>query len=221
MKISKQSIKEFLIQNKLIRGRINLNVDEIQKIYQRRYREIEKIRKTISNNEKNIDSILAEIKKLRSHLKYCEETINKAFYPSIENISLIYKKSGKHCYIKARFYWEGNQREVQVGTFAIVLRNIHLLMESGYLKFMQLPDVDTMTWSKFIKNNTLILATKQISALKFQEYILRKISNKENSELSNSVDNTINTFKDSDRLNISKVKDDKISWYEKWRTENL
>ena len=130
MIISKLSIKEFLIQNKLIRGRISLNVDEIQKIYQRRHKEVQKIRKTISNHEENIDSILIEIKKLRFKLKYCEETINKAFYPSIENISLIYKKSGKHYYIKARFYWEGTQREVQVGTIAIVLRNIHLMIES-------------------------------------------------------------------------------------------
>ena len=86
---------------------------------------------------------------------------------------------------------------------------------------MSLPDVGTMTWNKFINNTNLVFATKQISALKLQEYILRKISDNECPELRHGIENNKNIFKDIDRLNIPKVEDNKFSWYEKWRIENL
>ena len=221
MKVSTQLIKEFLINNKLIRGRIGLKIEEIQKIYQQQCQEIQKIRKKIVKYEKNIDSAFNEMKRLRSKLKYCEETIKKAFYPSIENISLIYKKSGRHHYIKARFYWKGSQREVQVGSISNVIKSIQLMIETGYLEVIPLPDVRVMTWTKFIKNNDLVMGAKQIAALKFQEYILRKISSKKEGALDINIENDQNIFRDIDSSNISKLEDDKYLWYEKWRTENL
>jgi len=221
LKVSTQLIKEFLINNKLIRGRIGLKIEEIQKIYQQQCQEIQKIRKKIVKYEKNIDSAFNEMKRLRSKLKYCEETIKKAFYPSIENISLIYKKSGRHHYIKARFYWKGSQREVQVGSISNVIKSIQLMIETGYLEVIPLPDVRVMTWTKFIKNNDLVMGAKQIAALKFQEYILRKISSKKEGALDINIENDQNIFRDIDSSNISKLEDDKYLWYEKWRTENL
>ena len=38
-----------------------------------------------------------------------------------------------------------------------------------------------MTWKKFKNNANLIKATKEIATLKFQEYILRKISDETSS----------------------------------------
>ena len=72
-----------------------------------------------------------------------------------------------------------------------------------------------------IKNNDLVMGAKQIAALKFQEYILRKISSKKEGALDINIENDQNIFRDIDSSNISKLEDDKYLWYEKWRTENL
>ena len=221
MGLSIETIKKILFNNQLIRGRLDLDISDIQKIYHLQCQERKKIRKKMDKYEKIIDASFNEMRILRVRLKYYEETLKKAFDPTAENISLLYKKSGKHHYIKARFYWKGHQREVQVGSIASVIANIRLMMETGYLEKKILPNIDKITWNELIKNTTLFIATKKIASLKFQEYVLRKISYKEENKLDCNIEDSKDIYKDVDSINIPKVKDDRYSWYEKWRNKNL
>ena len=128
MNIPIPSIKNILTNNQLIRGRLCLSHVDIQKLYHLQLKQNHKIQIELSKEKNIVKSSLDQIKNLKSQLKYCEETLQKAFQPSTDNISLLYKKVGNHYYIKARFYWQGMQREVQVGSIPNVLEIIQEML---------------------------------------------------------------------------------------------
>ena len=123
------TINKIIKNNQLIKGRLGLSLTDIRRLYRSKMLQNQKIRKKITFNEKNMKSQLEKNRKLGSELKYLEETVQKAFHPSIKNISLLYKVMGNKEYIKARFYWEGRQREVQVGSIPIVLDIVSNMFE--------------------------------------------------------------------------------------------
>ena len=49
------------------------------------------------------------------------------------------------------------------------------------------PPGNEVDWNKFIKNPDLVMATKEIAAMKFQEYVLRKISSKKETNLKDNI----------------------------------
>ena len=226
MDISLPSIKDILINNQLIRGRLRLTQSDIQKLYLEIFKQNQKIQRNLSKEKKSVKASLDQIKNLKSELKYCKESLQKAFYPSAENIALLYKNIGNHYYIKARIYWQGQQREVQVGSIPIVLDIIQKMLDQGYLQDISVPKSANMTWNQFKNKAILIDATKEIAALKFQEYILRKL-------LTENIDKIepINKDKNNDEkletaLPVEKKqnvvsKNIKYEWYAKWRRNNL
>ena len=82
-----------------------------------------------------------------------------------------------------------------------------------------------MTWKQFKNNTNLIESAKEIAALKFQEYILRKISDGtgliEKSDAEGKIKTEQKIQEDVDSLNIQHTDNEKYEWYEKWRQDNL
>jgi len=226
MDISLPSIKDILTNNQLIRGRLRLTQADIQKLYLEKFKQNQKIQGNLSKEKKSVKSSLDQIKKLKSELQYCEESLQKAFYPSAKNIALLYKNIGNHYYIKARIYWQGKQREVQVGSILIVLDIIQKMLDQGYLQDISLPKSDNMTWDQFKNKSSLIDATKQIAALKFQEYIIRKLLTEDIDKIEPRVKDNSNDEKLETALPVGKYqnevsKNKKYEWYAKWRRNNL
>ena len=226
MSISLSTIKNILTNNQLIRGRLHLSPEDIKKLYRSKIKQHQKIQNRLTHNKNIVDSSLEQIKNLKSELKYCEETLQKAFHPSTKNISLLYKNLGHHCYINARFYWQGQQREVQVGSIPLVLDIIRKMLDQEYLHDIPLPKSFQMTWKQFKNKTRLIDSTKEIAALKFQEYIIRKLS-AEKMDLFEKADlNKRNnkkpaiTSQDENYQGESPEKE-KFEWYVKWRNNNL
>ena len=226
MSISLSTIKNILTNNQLIRGRLHLSPEDIQKLYRSKIKQHQKIQNRLAHNKNIVASSLEQIKNLKSELKYCEETLQKAFHPSTKNISLLYKNLGHHCYIKARFYWQGKQREVQVGSIPIVLGIMKKMLAQGYLQDISVPKSGQMTWEQFIKRTNLVEGTKKIAALKFQEYIIRKIviddidTNRRGGIEKSTNEKLVTVFpveknREEDRTNK------KYEWYTKWRRNNL
>ena len=83
------------------------------------------------------------------------------------------------------------------------------MLTHGYLQDISVPKSDKMTWEKFARNIDLIETTKKIAALKFQEYIIRKLS----------VEGT-NRFGKDDLGKKNKKKSIKTSWTEKYEDES-
>jgi hypothetical protein len=180
----------------------------------------------LDKEKKIIQSSSNRIKNLKFKSRKIQETIQKAFYPSNKNISLLYKRVGNNQYVKARFYWHGQQREVQVGSLQVILKIIHEMLDADYLEEISFSDSFDLTWKDFLKNDDLVLATKEIAALKFQEYVLRKISNKEieenqNREMDDAGRKKYIIQKDIQNTSINNPIDEKYEWYDKWRKDNL
>ena len=55
--------------------------------------------------------------------------------------------------MKARFYWNGQQREVQVGSLQIILKMIHKMSNFDYFDELSIPKSVEMTWDEFVKND--------------------------------------------------------------------
>ena len=216
------SIKNILMNNRLVKGRLSLSIIDIKKIFKSNKKLNEQIKVALDKENKAISSALFRIKKLKVKLRNIEETHQKAFKPSISNISLLYKNVGKNKYVKARFYWCGKQREVQIGSFNNIISIINEMVNAGYLNNISIKNSDKMTWEKFNKNSELVMATKEIAALKFQEYVLRMVFNE--SEENNAIEHISNkqtVIKSSEHKKIFNVNDEKYDWYEKWREQNL
>ena len=214
------------MNNQLIRGRLILTQADIQKLYRKKIKQNQQIQKELSKEKNVVKFSLEQIKNLKTELKYYEETFQKAFYPSNENISLLYKKIGHHYYIKARFYWNGQQREVQLGSIPIVLNIIKKMLDRGYLKDISIPKSDQMTWGQFKKRSYLLDATRQIAALKFQEYIIRKLLLMDIDQSETGALDKINIVKPSKKNKVKNNDGDysdevKLKWYLQWKKNNL
>ena len=226
MDISLPPIKDILINNTLIRGRLHLTQADIQKLYLSKIKQNQKIQRNLSKEKKSVKASLDQIKNLKSKLRYGEESLQKAFYPSTKNIALLYKNIGNHYYIKARVYWQGQQREVQVGSIPIVLDIIQTMLDQEYLQDISVPKSGNMTWGQFKNKPRLIYATKEIAALKFQEYIIRKLLIEDIDKIEQRGKDKSNDEKLETVLSVEKKQNELSSnkqyeWYAKWRKNNL
>ena len=80
------SIKNILINNRLVKGRLSLSIIDIKKIFKSNKKLNEQIKIALDKENKAISSALFRIKKLKVKLRNIEETHQKAFKPSICNI---------------------------------------------------------------------------------------------------------------------------------------
>ena len=228
-------IKEILENNLLIKGRLNANQTDLDKLYQALQKDSDRLKRKQIRQEEIIKSTLAKRNKIKLQIKRNSESIQKSFHPSNEKISLLYKKIGDAFYIKARFYWEGKQREVQVGSIPIVLEIINIMISNKVLEGLKPVRAKKLTWNEIKKRSNLISGIKKIASLKSQEYIIRrlmydKLNLLESKNIPNIEENEIpEIVKDNSSLPVKYKTDndgvtemeDGDNWYDKWRKDNL
>ena len=225
---------EILENNKLIKGRLTCNKSDLEKLYLALEKDINRLKKTQAHQEEVIKSNITKRNKISSQIKRNSESIKKSFYPSTNKISLIYKKHGESHYVKARFYWGGKQREVQVGSIPKVIGIINSMIANNLFPSMKKIRVEKLTWEQIYKRSILINAIKEIASIKAQEYIIRRLM-QDKLIIIDKMDENIR--EDDNTLDISEIKltHDKhgffndedeesmegIEWYKKWRRDNL
>ena len=126
--MSAQLFDEILEKNQLVNGRLNVNKTDLEKLYRALKKDKDGLKKKQERQEEIIKANITERNKIYSQIKRNSESVQKSFYPSTNKISLIYKKQGEFYYIKARFYWGGKQREVQVGSIPNVITIINSMI---------------------------------------------------------------------------------------------
>ena len=161
--------------------------------------------------------------------------MQKSFHPSNEKISLLYKKMGDVFYIKARFYWEGKQREVQVGSIPSVLETINKMISNKLLKDLKPVVAKKLTWNEIKKRFDLMDGIRKIASLKSQEYILRKLMFNKltilgTKDMANTKENDTPGIAGDNSQSIANYKseteketelEDGDNWYDRWRKDNL
>ena len=226
---------EILEKNQLIKGRLNANQADLEKLYQTLQKDSDRLKRKQIRQEEIIKSTLAKRNEIKLQIKRNSESIQKSFHPSSEKISLLYKKMGDAFYIKARFYWEGKQREVQVGSIPIVLEIINTMISNKLLKGLKPVRAKKLTWNEIKKRSHLMNGIKKIASLKSQEYILRKlmfnklniigskdistIDKDETPEITRDNSQNPENYK-SETVEVTEVEDGD-NWYDRWRKDNL
>ena len=228
-------LNKILENNQLVKGRLRVSQSELEKLYQSLENNTDQLKKKLHRQEELIRSQIRKRNRIKFQLKRNLESINKTFHPSKNNISLLFKKQGESSYIKARLYWGGRQREVQVGSIAIVLKMINNMISKGILSDLLKIRAKKLTWKQIKQKPELIEAIKTIAAFKFQEYIIRQL-------LAGKINKIDSNIQDGKRVGksllveeeIEKVHSEheradtsqnapveKVDWYIQWRRNNL
>ena len=227
--MSTQLFDEILEKNQLVKGRLNFNRTDLEKLYRALEKDNNRLKKKQARQEEIIKANITERNKINSQIKRNSESVLKSFYPSTNKISLLYKKQAEFYYVKARFYWGGKQREVQVGSIPNVIEIINTLIGNKLLPGVKIIKVKKLTWEQINKRPILIDAIKEIASLKAQEYILRRLMHDklnivdemdENIRLDTGEINHI----DAKHKHVYEEEDESeegIEWYKKWRRDNL
>ena len=225
MKISEPLFDEILENNQLIRGRLNLKKHDLEKLYKVLGKKNDMLKKKLAHQEELIRSNFTKRNKINVQIKRNSESIKKSFYSSANKISLLHKRQGEFYYIKARFYWMGKQREVQVGSIPNVIEIINSMIINKTVTEIKLIRKKNITWEQINKRPILLDIIKEISSVKAQEYILRRLMNKQLNNIDNNIcedaiieQTDINykpNYEEEDELSEG------VEWYKKWRQDNL
>ena len=138
-------------------------------------------------------------------------------------------------YIKARFYWKGKQREVQVGSIPNVLEIINRMISNNMLEGLKTVRAKKLTWNEIKKRSELMDGIRKIASLKSQEYILRKLMfNRVNILGTKDLvgvkqDDTPGIEGDYSQISANHKSEtveeaeleDGDNWYDRWRRDNL
>ena len=228
-------LNKILENNQLVKGRLRVSQSELEKLYQSLENNTDQLKKKLHRQEELIRSQIRKRNRIKFQLKRNLESINKTFHPSKKNISLLFKKQGESSYIKARLYWGGRQREVQVGSIAIVLKMINNMISKGILSDLLKIRAKKLTWKQIKQKPELIEAIKTIAAFKFQEYIIRQLLagkiNKIDSNIQDGkrVEKSLLVEEEIEKVHSEHERADtsqnapveKVDWYIQWRRNNL
>ena len=228
-------LNKILENNQLVKGRLRVSQSELEKLYQSLENNTDQLKKKLHRQEELIRSQIRKRNRIKFQLKRNLESINKTFHPSKKNISLLFKKQGESSYIKARLYWGGRQREVQVGSIAIVLKMINNMLSKGILPDLKTIRAKKLTWKQIKQKPELIEAIKAIASFKFQAYIIRQllgekikkidsnIQDGEGVEKSRPVEEAIEKVQpENEKVDTSQnAPVEKVDWYVQWRRNNL
>ena len=228
-------VTKILENNQLINGRLNADKSDLEKLFIVLQKDSEKLIRKQNRQETIIKSSISKRNKIKLQIKRNSESIQKSFHPSNEKISLLYKKMGDIFYIKARFYWEGKQREVQVGSIPTVIEIINKMISNKLLEGLKPVRAKKLTWNEIKKRSNLMNGIKKIASLKSQEYILRKlmfnklniigskdistIDKDETPEISRANSQNPENYK-SETVEVTELADGD-NWYDRWRKDNL
>ena len=223
----KPSFKKIISNNKLIKGLLRLSTKDLSNLYSKVLNKNKKAYKELEKKERSIQIELERIKKIKIDIKYNLDTIQKGFYTNPQNISLSYKKIGKNKYVKARIYWHGKQREVQVGSIPNIMKLLQDMIQNNLITLKtDIPKI--IKWEKIKENQELLKSIKGIAALKFQDYIIRQLlfdeKNTDNDIIKQiipeKVDKVVEINIDSEN-NINSDIGNEENWYVDWRKNNL
>ena len=227
--MSAQLFDEILEKNQLVNGRLNVNKTDLEKLYRALKKDKDGLKKKQERQEEIIKANITERNKIYSQIKRNSESVQKSFYPSTNKISLLYKKQGEFYYVKARFYWGGKQREVQVGSIPNVIEIINTMIVNKLLPGVKIIKVKKLTWEQINKRPILIDAIKEIASLKAQEYILRRLMH-DKLNIVDEMDENIRLDIEENSHSVAKHEpvyeeedesEEGIEWYKKWRRDNL
>ena len=195
--ISKEEIS--LILNELSRKSLNLF----------------KKRELLVSQKTRVDS---DLKTTENEIKQINERLG-CITKNDKRVSVSLKKQKSKQYIKGRFWWEGKQRDVQIGSEKSVLSFIKVLEKNKVINKLKLGKEHDLDWTTIQDNKHVLEAIQKIGGIKAAGYILNKV--KESNSKPKKETEKIN--KQDSPSSVTSIKKEKkeLDWYESWKNENF
>ena len=177
------------------------------------------------------DMLVRQKTKVDNDLKQTEEEI-KCTTARLENIihddkqvSISMKKQKSKRYIKGRFWWEGKQREVQIGSEKTILFLLKNLKKSQIVKGLKIKNGKKINWKFIQADKKLNEAVQTIGRIKATGYILKKVNGEDilHNQSSEAEDPKKNNKKIVIKTSPIVETNEYINmdWYAEWKDENF
>ena len=158
-----------------------------------------------------------EIKRIRERLNYI---VN-----SDKQVSISLKKQQSNQYIKGRFWWEGKQRDVQIGSEKTIMSILCTLRENKLIYRVKVKKDQKFNWKYFQKDKKIADAVQMVGRIKAAGYILNKLI-KEGSldPLKIEIENPMIPNKKKRPVTASTIVETEnmnIDWYDGWKNKNF
>ena len=158
-----------------------------------------------------------KIKRIREHLNYI---VN-----SDKQVSISLKKQQSNQYIKGRFWWEGKQRDVQIGSEKTIMSILCTLRDNKLIYRVKVKRDQKFNWKYFQKDKKIADAVQMVGRIKAAGYILNKLIKEESLDplktgsekpmISDEKKRPVTTSAIVETENMN------IDWYDGWKNKNF
>ena len=158
-----------------------------------------------------------KIKRIREHLNYI---VN-----SDKQVSISLKKQQSNQYIKGRFWWEGKQRDVQIGSEKTIMSILCTLRENKLIYRVKVKRDQKFNWKYFQKDKKIADAVQMVGRIKAAGYILNKLIKEESLDpLKTGSEKPMISDEKKRPVTASAIVETEnmnIDWYDGWKNKNF
>ena len=129
---------------------------------------LEQLTRKSVNLMKKQDMLVRQKTRVNSDLKQTEDEIKRTkdrldiIIRNDKHVYISLKKQNKKQYVKGRFWWEGKQRDVQIGSEKTIITLLKNLRKNQLIKGLKLKNDTNLSWKFIQKSKKLIDAVKTI-----------------------------------------------------------
>ena len=192
---------------------------------------LEQLTRKSVNLMKKQDMLVRQKTRVEIDLKRTEDEIKRTkerldiIIRNDKHVSISLKKQKKKQYVKGRFWWEGKQRDVQIGSEKTIITLLKNLRKNQLIRGLTLKHGTNLSWEFIQTDQELTDAVRTIGGIKVTGYILNKVK-KEGSYTMNSPkeDENYDHIEKNVLIHSRPMKKEKsmeMDWYEEWKNENF
>ena len=192
---------------------------------------LEQLTRKSVNLMKKQDMLVRQKTRVDSDLKQTEDEIKRTkdrldiIVRNDKHVSISLKKQKTKQYVKGRFWWEGKQRDVQIGSEKTIITLLKNLRKNQLIKGLKLKNDTNLSWKFIQKSKKLIDAVKTIGGIKVTGYVLNKVKEEGSYPMNSSKgDENYDRLEKKVLITSRSVKKEKsmdMDWYEEWKNENF
>ena len=192
---------------------------------------LEQLTRKSVNLMKKQDMLVRQKTRVEIDLKRTEDEIKRTkdrldiIIRNDKHVSISLKKQKTKQYVKGRFWWEGKQRDVQIGSEKTIITLLKNLRKNQLIKGLKLKNDTNLSWKFIQKSKKLIDAVKTIGGIKVTGYVLNKVKEEGSYPMNSSKgDENYDRLEKKVLITSRSVKKEKsmdMDWYEEWKNENF
>jgi len=169
------------------------------------------------------EKVDSDLKKTENDIKQTNSRLNLILKQD-KSVSISKKKHKSKYYIKGRFWWEGKQRDVQIGSSKTLIKLIEKLKKKNLFDELKLKNVQKLNWNLIQRDKNFYKAIQKIGEIKVSGYILKKIREEFNiSKMKNKVGSQSKYQKvEASKTHIESMENNiDLIWYQDWKVKNF